>query len=132
MQREKQCFQQDGATPHTANITKEWLVRRFASRLNHRRCVPEWSPYSSILKLSGFYLWGFLKDHVYHNNPQKTAELKEAITQLMRGIEREGCVRIIENFARRLQVCHQRQGAHLEHILQNFVFSQEILNDQSF
>ena len=28
--REEQWFQQDGATPHTANITMEWPDRRFA------------------------------------------------------------------------------------------------------
>ena len=30
MRREEQWFQQDGATPHTANITMEWLDHRFA------------------------------------------------------------------------------------------------------
>ena len=31
---------------------------------------------------------------------------------------REECARVIENFARRLQVCRQRGGGHLEHILE--------------
>ena len=62
-----------------------------------------------------FYFWGFLKDHVYQNNPQTIAELKVAITQQNHGITREECVRVIDNF--KLQACYQHQGAHLEHVL---------------
>ena len=32
-----QWFQQDGATPHTANITMEWLDHRYPNRLISRR-----------------------------------------------------------------------------------------------
>ena len=117
MYQEEQWFQQDHATPHTANITMEWLDHCFAGRLISRRCIPEWSLHSPDLNPQDFYLWDFLKDHVYQNNPQTITELKVAITQQIHGITREECVRVIKNFARRLQVCHQRQGAHLEHVL---------------
>ena len=59
-----------------------------------------------------FYMWGYLKDRVYSNNPQTIPDLKAAI----RAIPREECGRVIENFARWIQMCLQRQGAHLEHI----------------
>ena len=88
----------------------EWLDRRFAGRLISRHHVPECSPHSPDLNPMGF-----LKDHVYQNNPQNIAELKEAITQQIHTIAREDCVRVIGNFARRLQVCHERRGPHLEH-----------------
>ena len=106
--REEQWFHQDGATPHTANITMQWLDRRFAGRLISRRRIPEWSPHSTDLNPPDFYLWRFLKDHVYQNNPQTISELKVAITQQIHGITREECVRVIDNFAQLLQVCHQR------------------------
>ena len=54
MHQEEQWFQQGGATPHTANITMEWLDRRFAGRLISRRRIPEWSPHSPDLNLCGF------------------------------------------------------------------------------
>ena len=88
-----------GATPHTVNITMEWLDRCFAGRLIRRRCVPEWSVLSRDLNPPDFYLWGFLKDCVYQNNTQTIAELKEAITQQIRGTAREVCVEVIVNFA---------------------------------
>ena len=36
----------------------------------------------------------FLKDHVYENRPQFMAELKVAITQKIRAIGKEECVRV--------------------------------------
>ena len=41
---------------------------------------------------------------MYQNNPQTIAELKVAITQQTHGITREERVRVIDNFARQLQV----------------------------
>ena len=51
------------------------------------------------------------------DNPQTIEELKTAITAKIRAIPKEECVKVIDNFARRVQVCLQRNGGHLEHIL---------------
>jgi len=61
-----------------------------------------------------FYLCGYLKDRVYGNNPQTIPDLKAAITAAIRATPREVCGRVIENFAGRIQMCLQCQGAHLE------------------
>ena len=114
--RDEQWFQQDGATPHTSNNTLLWLRQRFGDRLISRRCDIEWAPHSLDLNPPDFYLWGYLKDRVYENNPQTIGDLKTAITARIRAIPIEECVRVIDNFASRLQVCLQRQGCHLEHI----------------
>ena len=115
--RASQWFQQDGATPHTANETFTWLRQRFEEKLMSRRCNVEWAPHSPDLNPPDFYLWGFLKDNVYQGNPQKIEELKTVITAKIRAIPKEECVKVIDNFARRVQVCLQRNGGHLEHIL---------------
>ena len=88
----------------------------FPDRLISRRCDPQWSPYSPDLNPPDFYLWGYLKDRICANNPQSIPDLKAAITAAIRAIPREECGRVIENFARRIQVCLQRRGAHFEHI----------------
>ena len=41
---------------------------------------------------------------MYQNSPQTIAELKVAITRQTHGITREERVRVIDNFARQLQV----------------------------
>jgi len=43
-------------------------------------------------------------------------DLKAAITAAIRAIPREECRRVIDNFARRILMCLQSRGAHLEHI----------------
>ena len=115
--RASQWFQQDGATPHTANETLAWLRQRFEERLISRRCNVEWAPHSPDLNPPDLYRWSFLKDNVYQGNPQTIKELKTAITAKIRAIPKEECVKVIDSFARRVQVCLQRNGGHLEHIL---------------
>ena len=115
--RASQWFQQDGATPHTANETLAWLRQSFEERLISRRCDVEWAPHSPDLNHPDFYQWGFLKDNVNQGNPQTIKELKTAITAKIRAIPKEECVKVIDNFARRVQVCLQRNGGHLENIL---------------
>jgi len=85
-----------------------WLQQRFPDQLISCRCDPQWSPHSPDFNPSDFYLWGYLKDKVYGNNPQTIPDLKAAI----RAIRREECGRVIEYFARRFQMCLQRRGAH--------------------
>ena len=75
------------------------------------------APHSPDLNPPDFYLWGFLKDNVYQGNPQTIEELKTAITANIRAIPKDECVKVIDNFVRRVQVCLQRNGGHLEHIL---------------
>ena len=115
--QEVQWFQQDGATPHTANITMQWLDQRFPERLISRRRIPEWAPHSPDLNPPDFYLWGFLKDNVYENHPKTIAELKQAITFKIRTITKQVCVKVINNFARRIKECLKLNGGHLEHVL---------------
>jgi len=112
-----QCFQQDGATPRTSNESLAWLQQRFPDRLISHRCDPQWSPHSPDLNPPDFYMWEYLKDRVYGNNLQTIPDLKAAI----RAIPREECGRVIKSFARRIQMCLQRRGAHLEHIFEHLL-----------
>ena len=65
------------------------------------------------MNLPDFYLWGYLKDKLFDNNPHTIPGLKAAITAAIRAIPKEECGRVIETFARRIQVC-----LHLDHILE--------------
>jgi len=107
-----QWFQQDVATPHTSNESLSWLQQCFPDRLINRRCDLQWLPHSPDLNPPNFYMWPYLKDRVYGNNPQTITDLKAAI----RAIPKQECGRVIKNFARRIRMCLQCWGAHLEHI----------------
>jgi len=119
-----QWFQQDGATSHSLNESLAWLQQRFPDRLISCRCDPHWSLHSPDLNTPAFYLWEYLKDRVYGNNPQTIPDLKAAI----RAIPREECSRVIENFARRIQMCLQCRGAHFFERQWNRVFVVQIWN----
>ena len=71
------------------------LCRSTDQQMSHSK----WSLHSPDLNPADFYLWGFLKEHVYQNNPQTIPELKVAITQQIHGISDEECVSVIDNFA---------------------------------
>ena len=117
LDRGTQWFQQDGATPHTSNASLDWLRKKFGDRLISRRCAIEWAPHSPDLNPPDFFLWGHLKGKVYENSPQTLQELKTSIVRQTRRITREQIRNVIDHFVRRVKICLQRGGAHLEHVL---------------
>jgi hypothetical protein len=67
-------------------------------RLTSRRTDFPWPPYSPDLNPPDYFLWGYLKEKVYANNPQTLAELKENIRREIRNIPRDMIARVIANF----------------------------------
>lgn len=115
--RAAQWFQQDGATPHTSRESLNWLRDHFEDRVISNRLPIVWAPHSPDLNPADFYLWGYLKDNVYTERPDTIEDLKAAITAQIRRITKEECQRVIDNFERRIQICLERNGRHLEHVL---------------
>ena len=65
-----------------------------------------------------FFLWGYMKDHVYASKPRSSNELKEAILSEARRIPRkmiDSAVTHLETV--RLPMVMQRKGRHLGHLL---------------
>ena len=58
MDRDQQWFQQDGATPHTSNVSLAWLGERFDDKLISRRCDVEWAAHSPDLNPQIFICGG--------------------------------------------------------------------------
>ena len=74
-------FQQDRATPHNANISKEWLTEHFGRRIISSKFPIEWAPHSPDLSPPNFFLWGYLKDRVYQEKPRNLTDLKNKISE---------------------------------------------------
>ncbi|GFX96966.1 uncharacterized protein TNCV_1996981 [Trichonephila clavipes] len=73
-------FMQDGATSHTANPVKAFLIQMFGEdRIVSRRCRYTWTPRSPDLTTADFWLWGYLKSRVYLSGPLSLSELNDAI-----------------------------------------------------
>ena len=83
-------FQQDGATPHTANNVQTWLTTKFGSKFVNKKMRP---PRSPDLNPCDYYLWGYLKSKVYNPLPKNLDELKDNISNEVRKITKETFIR---------------------------------------
>lgn len=114
---ENMWFQQDGAPPHTSRIALIWLQDHLGGRVLSRKTENPWPAHSPDLTPLDFYLWGYLKSKVYATAPKTLPDLKKAIRRVARGITRETCSRVIAEVAKRAELCLQRNGGHIEHVL---------------
>ena len=64
-----------------------------------------------------FFLWGYLKSRVYTHRPRTLNDLKEAIRQEIRPIDRQLLARVMDDFKKRLEKCIQEDGQHLTNII---------------
>lgn len=109
-------FQQDNATPHTANATLALLNSLFGPRVISRD--PRWPPRSPDLSPNDFWLFGHLKDVVYREGvPASLDILKARIESAINDITADVLRRVIVSFDERVDACLQMNGAHLVHVL---------------
>ena len=110
-------FQQDGASPHTSHMSRNWLKEHFGKRVISCYAEFEWASHSPDLSPPDFYLWGYLKSKVYANKPRTISELKVAIRDEIRAIPRSVCKDVMKNFVKRLEKCLELNSGHLEHVM---------------
>jgi len=111
---DKACFQQDGATAHTARMSMTLLDDVFADRTISKTI---WPPRSPDLSPPDFFLWCARKNSVYSKNPHTIDGLKMAISEYIRNVDRAVLNTVFENTFRRVDKCLQTGGGHFEHYL---------------
>ncbi|GFU29699.1 uncharacterized protein TNCV_4745351 [Trichonephila clavipes] len=74
------CFQQDGATCHTARATIDLSKDTFGDRLISRFEPVNRPPRSCDLTPLDYFLWGYVKSLVYAAKPQTPDHLEDNIT----------------------------------------------------
>ncbi|GFT84950.1 transposable element tc3 transposase [Trichonephila clavipes] len=83
--QERQClqttiFMQDGASPQAGHQVKALLSADFGdNRILSRHFLDVWPSHSPDLQPCDFWLWGFLKDHVYSGGIRTLSDLKASI-----------------------------------------------------
>lgn len=110
-------FQQDGATAHTAHKTISLLHGEFQKRVISKNGDLNWPPRSPDLSAADFFLWGYLKDRVYINNPQTLRELKDNIQAEIAKITLVTLQKVLENAMKRANECLKCNGGHLNNII---------------
>jgi hypothetical protein len=63
------------------------------------------------------FLWGAMKNSVYSNIPHTIDDLKMAITEYVRDVDRAILNTVFENTVRRVSKCMETGGGHFEHYL---------------
>lgn len=118
-----QWFMQDGARPHTANVVLDFLHERLGLNVMSNR-FPEryeggrmWPPHSPDINPCDFFLWGFLKEKVYHRKPENAVQLRAIVVDLCRAISEDLCRRVITNARARFQEVVRQNGGHIEHVI---------------
>lgn len=107
----KYYFQQDGATPHTADIVQKWLSDKFSHRFIDKK---KWPPRSPDLNPCDYYLWGYLKSVVYNPLPKTLDALRSNIEREIKKISQEVLKSVFLNFEKRCQLIISVGGGHIE------------------
>ena len=79
--------------------------------------LEEYLAYSPDLSPPDYFLWGYLKDMVYKNNPRTIKDLKNNIRKEIRQISPETLGRVMANFTRRQNNVIETRGKWFEYAL---------------
>jgi hypothetical protein len=95
---QREYFQQDGAPPHVAHQTINYLQEFFGDRLVSR---DRWPPRSPDLTPLDFYLFGSLKTKVFRNRIHTLEELQAAIVEEINNIDQHTLQRVFNNMKKK-------------------------------
>lgn len=107
-------FQQDGAPPHTANVTLRRLNEVFPERVISTGI---WPPRSPDLSALDFYLWGAVKEAVYKKKPRNLEELQNEISEHIRNISERELNSVFDSMRKRVDLCVLQGGGHFQQLL---------------
>ncbi|GFU22281.1 uncharacterized protein TNCV_4856221 [Trichonephila clavipes] len=104
--------------PVTANRLKAFLIQTFGKTESLAGAAGTHGLLGLSLTLADFWLWGYLKSHVYLSGPSSLSELKDAIRREVSSIHPDMLQSDVAGFVtRRLECLLPCGGSHVEHIL---------------
>ncbi|CAH0560385.1 unnamed protein product [Brassicogethes aeneus] len=106
-----QLVQELKPADHYVRQTTDLLQTKFPDRVISRNFALNWPPRSCDLTPLDYFLWGYVKDQVYADNPLTIEALKANIERAIREIEPQLCQNVITNFNKRIDVlanCRER------------------------
>jgi len=115
--RRDMWFQQDGAPPHYANITREFLTKKFGNKWIGRGGPVQWPPRSPDLTPLDFFLWGYVKDKVMFEPPTTKENMKQKIRDACASVTPELLSNVRTSLLFRINKCTQVHGEHFEHLI---------------
>lgn len=113
-------LQQDGATPHTALLTRQFLQQLFPNHLVGAHLTLDWPSHSPDLSMCDFFLWGVLKNAIYARAPfANSAALRDCIRETFHQVRtrpdfRSTLQAVHRCFMHRLEKCMEHGGHFTE------------------
>jgi len=110
--KKKFTIQQDGARPHVARSTLEYLNTNVPDYIEKEN----WPPYSCDLNPLDYAIWGFMETLVYKNVKrfENLEDLKNAIREAWDALSIRFIRRSIDQWRLRLQKVVEVRGGHIE------------------
>ena len=115
--RRRMWFQQDGAGPHFARSVRTFLNENYNGRWIGRGGPINWPSNSPDMTSPDFYLWSYLKNICYAQQPTTRNDMMDRIRRACAAIPRAVLLSTVQHFQRRLNLCLQANGRNFEHLL---------------
>lgn len=109
-------YQHDGAPPHFARVSRNWLDAEFGPRWIGRGGPVAWPPRSSDLTPLDFFFWGYVQSIMYATEPVTLDNLRDRIQQAAALVSPDMLARTRENWAIRCRQCVNVDGRNFEHL----------------
>lgn len=108
-------FQQDGASIHSTINVRNYLGNLFRGKWIGRYSQYPWPARSPDITPLDFFLWGYLKNKVYHRRPfQNIDHLENTIRDICLEIPPRILRNVTKEFCNRTIICMEREGRHTE------------------
>ena len=105
-------FMQDGARPHTAKSTQEFLARRLPRHINFTDKT-EWPPNSPDLNCIE-KVWAWMQDRVIEKMPNTESEMIDYIEEAWWDIPQSSIQKLFDEMEQRCAKCSANNGGRFE------------------
>lgn len=117
-EQENIIFQHDGASPHTAVVTRNFLNNNYPNRwIGQRGGIIEWPARSPDYNPCDYGLWGTFKDKLYHRGGNFYGDREQCLNEIFNiadRLEPEIIFNSTHAIVNRLVCSAQNRGSHFE------------------
>ena len=102
---------------HTARVATDLLRGKFGEHFISRLGPVNWPPKSCSLTLLDYFLWDYVKCHVYTDKHASIDALEDNIEAFIREIPIEMLGSICQNWTKQIKYLGRSRGQHLHEII---------------